>query len=213
MIPARKRALAIGALMALGLIGAIAVDPLIEQWGNARGHFGQNSDLMRLLRVAGYALTWSAIALCLVLIDLRARVRGWWDRGAMLMLSMLSSAAAAELIKLIVRRERPHDALKDGFYFEFRSFLDGPLSSSGIGFPSSHAAVAFGGAFMLARVAPGSGPVVIAWACGCAASRVLAGAHYTSDVVGSAAVGYACCALLWAIRHRGAARAGVLAGA
>lgn len=213
MTPPRMRAIVwMVGFFALAMVAAVMLDPLVLEWVRARGPLRHNSDMTRLLRVAGYAPAWGAIALCLALIDLRARRRGWWDRGAMLVFSMLASASLAEVTKLIVRRERPRNALNDGAFFEFRSFLDGPLSSTGIGFPSSHAAVAFGGAFMLARVAPGCGPVVIAWACGCAVSRVLAGAHYASDVVGSAAVGYACCALLWAVRHRRAARAGVLAG-
>lgn len=213
MSTARRRALLIAGIVLLAMTGSLVLDPIVLEWVRAHGRVGHNSDLMRLLRVAGYAPAWGAIALGLVLIDRRARARGWWDRGAMLMLSVLGSAGFAELIKLVIRRERPGEALAGGVFFEFRSFFDGPLSSSGIGFPSSHAAVAFGGAFMLARVAPGCGPVVIAWALGCGTSRVLASAHYTSDVVGAAVVGYACCALLWAVRHRGAARSGVLAGA
>ncbi len=205
MSPRRRAWLTFAAVTMLVMIAAIALDPWVEQAVERRGHMTHDNDWFRLLRVAGFVPAWIGIALCLALTDLRAKVRGWWDRGALVMLSVLCTALAAELLKLIVRRERPHEAFEDGSFFVFRSFFDSTLSSSGIGMPSSHAAVAFGGAFMLARVAPASRPVVVLWALGCAATRVLSGAHYLSDTVASAVLGYALAWLLWTARHRRAA--------
>jgi len=209
MTPRRKRLIYIAVAIVLSMVFATGLDPLIEQWGNTHGHLRYNSDLLRLLRVAGYAPAWLAIAVCLMLTDRRARLARWWDRGALVVLSVFFTATSAEIIKLIVRRERPHNALDHGLFFSFRSYLDAPLSSSGIGFPSSHAAVAFGGAFMLARVTPATWPVVVLWASACAATRVLSGAHYLSDAVGAAIVGYACSTLLWSMHCRRTTRAGV----
>ncbi len=209
MTPKRKRLIYIVVAIVLSMVLATALDPLVEQWGNTHGHLRYDSDLLRLLRVAGYAPAWLAIAACLMLADRRARIKGWWDRAAMVVLSVFFTAASAEILKLIVRRERPHNALDHGVFFSFRSYLEAPLTSSGIGFPSSHAAVAFGGAFMVARVAPAAWPVMVLWAIGCAVTRVLSGAHYLSDTVGAAVVGYACSTLLWSMHRRHAARAGV----
>ncbi|MCA9305142.1 MAG: phosphatase PAP2 family protein [Phycisphaerales bacterium] len=193
--------------VAFAMVIAVALDPIVV--GIARRVDVREGDLYRLARIAGYLPSWIAVAVCLVLIDRRQRIPAWWDRGAMVVLSVLATGAGAEVIKLIVRRERPENAMAEGLMYAFRSFADHPLSSSGIGFPSSHAAVAFGGAFMVARVAPAVWPVVVLWAIGCAVTRVLSGAHYLSDTVGAAVVGYACSTLLWSMHRRHAARAGV----
>jgi membrane-associated phospholipid phosphatase len=58
-----------------------------------------------------------------------------------------------------------------------------------MGIPSSHAAVAFGGAFMLLRLFPGAGIIALLGATGCATTRILLGAHYLSDVLVAAALG------------------------
>ena len=57
--------------------------------------------------------------------------------------------------------------------------------------PSSHAAVAFGGAWMLAALYPRAAPIALALAAGCALTRVLEGDHWLSDVVAAGALGWA----------------------
>jgi membrane-associated phospholipid phosphatase len=62
---------------------------------------------------------------------------------------------------------------------------------------SSHVGVAFGALAMLALLFPRTRPVCFALAAGCALSRVLAGAHFLSDVTVAAVLGIATAALLW----------------
>ena len=101
------------------------------------------------------------------------------------MLSAGLSGLLAEIGKLLIRRGRPGEVA--GYTFHA---LPADLSTAGLGLPSSHAAVAFGGAFFLARCYPRIAPVVVAWACGCGLSRVLDGAHFVSDVVAAAGLAW-----------------------
>jgi membrane-associated phospholipid phosphatase len=57
--------------------------------------------------------------------------------------------------------------------------------------------VAFGAAAILARLFPRAKVVWYAAAVGCAVSRLLAHAHFLSDVVAAAIIGVAIAALLW----------------
>ena len=158
------------------------------------------ADWGRMLRVAGYVPTWLVVAISFALIDAgrpRAGVlRDRWTRAVLLMLGAAGAGAGAEAIKLLVRRGRP--LLIDGeASYLFRAFADGPLDSSGLGMPSSHAAVAFGAAFVLCRLHPRASAVWITLAIGCGATRVLSGAHFVSDVVASGFLGYAIAWGLW----------------
>jgi membrane-associated phospholipid phosphatase len=141
------------------------------------------SDLGRLLRVAGYLPTWLLGAAAFMLHD-RARrpapVGGPWRRGALLALAPVLGGLGAEGLKLLLRRERP--GAHDGAWV-FRPFLERPFDTGGLGLPSSHAMVAFAGASMAAALLPRTAPVWLLWAAGCAATRVLTQAHFTSDVV------------------------------
>jgi membrane-associated phospholipid phosphatase len=120
----------------------------------------------------------------------------------MLFWSPLLAGAMAEVLKVLVRRERP--AIHDGAY-GFRPWDERTWSGAGLAFPSSHAAVAFGGAFMLARIFPRSKWVGIALAVGCGVTRVAARAHFVSDVVFAAGIGWLVSWWLWrGWRPRGA---------
>lgn len=155
-----------------------------------------DKDFGRLLRVMGFAGTWIALALALSMhhdgSDAGKRValrRGWLTLWAALL-----SGALAEVLKILVRRERP--AIHDGAY-GFRPWDERTWSGSGLSFPSSHAAVAFGGAFILARMFPRAKWVGIALAVGCGVTRILARAHFVSDVVFAAGIGWLVSRWLW----------------
>jgi membrane-associated phospholipid phosphatase len=55
--------------------------------------------------------------------------------------------------------------------------------------PSSHALIAFSGAAALAILFPRATPIWYALAIGCAITRLLAGAHFLSDVVAGTIIG------------------------
>lgn len=155
-----------------------------------------DKDFGRLLRVMGFVGTWVALALAVGLSGdgtpaSRAAMR---RRGWLLFWSPVLAGALAELGKILVRRERP--ALNDGAY-GFRPWDERTWSGAGLAFPSSHAAVAFGGAFMLARLFPRAKWVGIALAAGCGITRIVARAHFVSDVVFAAGLGWLVSWFLW----------------
>jgi membrane-associated phospholipid phosphatase len=173
---------------------AMLVDRTVYEFINAPTVY--DKDLGRLLRVMGFAGTWVALALAVGFqysgdepARSTARRRGW-----LIFWSPMLAGALAEVMKIIVRRERP--ALNDGAY-GFREWSERTLSGAGLAFPSSHAAVAFGGAFMLARVFPRARWVGYVLAAGCGITRVLARAHFVSDVVFAAGLGWFVSWLLW----------------
>ncbi len=167
----------------------------------------------RLLRVAGYVPLWGLIALALVLHAWVPRLRRTLlqasQRGLLLFWSAALGGAAAELLKLTLRRERP--GLTDGAHV-FRPWSDRPFSTAELGLPSSEAAVAFAAAAMLARLFPETSMVWYGLALGCALSRVASGAHFMSDVVLAALVGYAVTLSLWPRRRVARAEAATSPG-
>mgnify|MGYP001810059553 CR=1 FL=1 len=179
-------------LVALALAaGAIVAALLLDRWAFASmvSPTIYDKDLGRLLRVAGFVPTWILGGLALALHD-RTLVppvpwRGW-QRGAAVMLAPVATGLAAEVLKLLFRRERPLDHA--GAYV-FRAWGDRPFSTAGLGMPSSHTLVAFGAAAALAALFPRTRWVWYALAAGCGVSRVLAQAHFLSDVTVAAVVG------------------------
>jgi undecaprenyl-diphosphatase len=105
----------------------------------------------------------------------------------MLVLSPAMAGAGAELLKLVIGRERPTES---GAHV-WRGLFSGFDNGTGLGLPSSHAAVAFGGAFAGALLVPRLRCLLVTLACGCGATRMLTGDHFLSDVVGGALLGYA----------------------
>lgn len=154
-------------------------------------------DWYQLLRQLGYLPTWIAAGLVLIAADWAARrpvfpARERVRRGLVLFLSAGLGGLAAEIVKGVVRRHRPGETGRYVFDWFVGPGYDGP----GLGLASSHAGVAFGAAFMLMRLFPGTGPIVVLLAIGCAWTRLLAGAHFATDVVVAAMMSYAVARLL-----------------
>jgi membrane-associated phospholipid phosphatase len=187
----RSRLLAgtVAAIVAVGL--SIALDPWI--WRHVALDGINDRDWGRLLRVTGSLVFWLPLALAARLALHRSSAeqpgRAW-----LLFWGPAIAGGVGELLKLLVRRERP--AFADGEYV-FRAFAERPWSTTSLGFPSSHVMVAFGGAAILSRLFPGTAPVAYLLAAGCAATRILARAHFASDVVGAALAGWLVGALIW----------------
>jgi membrane-associated phospholipid phosphatase len=179
------------------LIGILDV-PLLTVLSVSAG--GLHGDLFLLLRVWGSIWVWLLIVLVMVLLSpgrpsLPSLQLGRWRvqrESAYLLLAPLLSGALAELLKLLIRRERPSDLE----FYVFRSWADRPWSTSGLGLPSSHAAVAFGGSLALATLYPPLRWPALAMAVGCGFTRVNAGAHFPSDVLLAALLGLGISALL-----------------
>jgi membrane-associated phospholipid phosphatase len=186
---------AIGALLAATALDGWAYRVLVvpdvydHDWG-------------RMLRVVGFLPTWAVVSAALVLCSSesgpapdRPDIPGAPRLRALLpFIAAILGGIAAEVLKLLFRRERP-DAHAGAYIF--RSWRDHPLSSSGLALPSSHALVAFAAAAMLARLYPRARWLWFALAAGCAVTRVLARAHFLSDVTLAAIIGWAVAAMLW----------------
>ena len=183
------RWLPVGALVLSALLFVLAC--FMDGWvfHNVPAANVYGNDFGRFLRIAGFLPTWFMGALALVMYDRNrtpAVPYGAWHRGIMLAVAPILGGLLAETLKLLIRRERP--SLHSGVYV-FRGFLDHPWSTRNLGLPSSHAAVAFAGAAMLSYLFPRTAPVWLLWALGCAVTRVMSQAHFTSDVVLAAIAG------------------------
>lgn len=133
------------------------------------------------------------------------KVREGLRRGVFVFLVPAFAGLAAELLKLISRRERPEMA--DGMY----AFLPWPKVSmltpefwnpAHLGLASSHAAVAFGGALAAGLLLPKWRIPLFVMAALCTISRVAVGAHFLSDAFAGVAIGFGMFALVYAWDRR-----------
>ena len=191
-------ALALVGLLAVSLLDRAAYDALT--WPPERRAPGELEDWYQMLRTAGYLPAWLAAGATIVLLGRgggaeRAAAR----RAATVVLGALTAGLAAEAVKLTVGRERPEVSGVDGAWqgYVFRAPLGGFADATNLGFPSSHAATAFGGAFALAAAYPPLRWLALAMACGCGLTRVMSGAHFASDVYGGAVIGWAASRWWW----------------
>jgi membrane-associated phospholipid phosphatase len=135
--------------------------------------------------IAGFA-NWGVLAFGLAvcglwLLDQPSR-SGVWRLAAA---TALASAALAMLVNQVVShlwsRPRPYAS-----HVDIVPLLSPSADPS---FPSDHAAAAFGIAVGILLVHRRAGRLFLLWATLIAASRVLAGMHYPSDVIAGAAIG------------------------
>lgn len=196
------------ALIALGvLLVAMLLDPVLRGWlALDAEHLArvERRDGYRLLRVAGYVPAWIMLGVAVWLGRSRHDPRA--PRvGLALVLSAIASGAMAEIVKMFVGRMRPgREADWSLAWYDFRTPLRGFVETSNLGLPSSHAAVAFGGAFAVWLLFPRAGWVALAWAAGCGLTRVRADAHWASDVALGAIVGLVAARLVvWLLGVRG----------
>lgn len=175
-----------GAVALVAVVGAHLLDGWAWQHLGRDGVYDRDSG--RLLRIVGYYPLWIALGAALWLQTRRRR------EALMLALVPGLGGLAAEILKLLLRRERP--APHDGAYL-FRAFTDQPWSSKMLGLPSSHALVAFAGAWMLCKLYPRAWPIWVFLAAGCALTRVQARAHFLSDVTVAAIAAWVVVELCW----------------
>jgi len=184
------------------LAGLVFIAHLLDPWAQRTlvDPAVYNRDWGRLLRVLGFYPLWLIVAVVL-LLDGRNRwippTRGGpCERAcaAMLALAPALGGAVAELGKLTFRRLRPGEIPGE---YAFRALADRPFYSGGLGLPSSHTLVAFAAAATMARIFPRTAPLWYLLAAGCGLTRVLAGAHFLSDVVVAGILGWATAALVW----------------
>ena len=174
----------IGCVVVFGALPMLADRYFYDHWYDKNIY---DHDWARLLRVMGFAPTWSIAALAMWLHEKpagaqRAAARAWY-----LLTVPFAGGLLAETMKLLLRRERPNVLAGD---YSFRAWSDHPFSTSGLAWPSSHTMVAFAAATALARLFPRAKGVWYALAAGCGVTRMLAHAHFFSDVTLGALFGW-----------------------
>ncbi len=216
----RKRLIAL-ALFAVGLVITHLLDrPLVTHFHSAIPDTDrwQREDWVQFFRAAGFLPTWLFIAAAFILADRVTNTNNnlWVSgrRGIPLALAAALAGLAAEVAKIIVSRERPYIPRGEDILVTQTAqaaqeitrlgehVWHAPFSAlwsdynAGLGMPSSHAAVAFGGAFMLIRLCPPLWPIPLIAALGCAYTRIATGAHFLSDVYVAACLAYLVAALI-----------------
>ena len=153
-------------------------------------------DWYKLFRIVGYWPTWIAIGGALILQQRPWRTSafraGNWG-GALVIVAAGLAGGIAEALRPIVGRLRPYQT--DGFH-RYNGLPDDPTMHASLGGPSSHTAVAVGAACMIFFLWPRPGLIALVLAAGCAWTRMISGAHFASDVVAGAILGYACARVL-----------------
>lgn len=180
-----------GLLLADVTSGGVAsrLDPVLASPLRAAGD-GPLVGLAFLVDVVG---EWHVTLAGLLGLALGLAIRRRLREGATIAVVALAGEAATWIAKLAVARPRPDDAL---------------AAALGYAFPSGHAARAALTAVLVGWIlGPRAGLVVGLWALLVAASRIVLGVHYPTDVAGGLALGVAVAALgaaasTWAASRR-----------
>ncbi len=216
----RGKMIVAGLLFVIGFVAVSLADQRIHEalaWTLDARHRHEQELWYRVLRNIGSIWVWlilSVLICSMVWWQSRRRNRttptdgaalstGCIWQGCVVFLSAGASGLAAELLKMLIGRERPTRIIDDQLVYQgyrFRAFLRGFVDTSNLGLPSSHAATAAGGAFALAwylsRRAQRTRTWVLIWTLawiavlGCSLTRILAGAHFASDVYAGMALGW-----------------------
>ena len=174
----------------LVILACLLVPASLDHWTYAHVYHRDlyDRDWARMLRLFGWWPTWALAALS-VWLHRRGADAALATRQALLLAgSVAASGLLCEVLKLLIRRERPDVGAGYGV---FRAWSEHAFSTAGLATPSSHTMVAFATATMAARLFPRLRWLLYALACGCAATRVLAHAHFLSDVTFGAVLGWA----------------------
>ncbi len=207
----RERIIGCCVLFLIGLLVILVLDARLFHWLNSLRHSFRD-DTLEMFKSFGFFGFWVLAALGLVMQDLPLQgLRGWqavFRRAGFLLLAALGSGLAAEILKLIIRKERPQGPL----FSEpiFRAWTGDWWKSNDLSTPSSHAAVAFGAAWALWFLFPRPKLVWLFLATACGLSRVVEGAHVPSDIYLAAWLAFAF--TYWLRRVLGIERAAKLEG-
>lgn len=169
-------------------VAALAVDVPLASWlrgGNCPGFVHK---LCGLAELFGHGLGVLVIVVVIGVLDP-------WRRYAIprIMATALGAGLAADVVKLLVGRTRPHHCDFGLIPRGIETFVDwfplGVNPSWQQGFPSSHMATATGLAIVLAAFYPRGRWLFPALAALAGIQRVLHESHFTSDVIWGAATG------------------------
>lgn len=190
----RWKQLSFPLLLALAGLAALAIDvPLarIMVKGNALRSFDQ---VLETIEPFGHAVAVLLVVLAIGACDVTKR----WALPRMLT-AAVGAGIAADVFKLLVWRIRPYHFEFEGTVFNtFRGVFPGTSAGSGgQSCPSAHVATAVGFCLALNALFPQGRRFFIGLATLVALQRIAIGAHYLSDTLWGAAVGYLFCACFY----------------
>jgi hypothetical protein len=176
-------------IAALGFGGTLLLDkPVYELYRTGGPRIGP--PLQQLFNAVGVAGLWLLLALIFLIVDVWRRQRigreHIWRRARVLVLPVIIAGLSGEVLKVVIRRERP---LEHGTYV-FRPWGTGWDNTANLALPSTHACVAFAGALALTRLHRRAGLAMIGAALACGITRIQVQAHFLSDVYLGAVVGF-----------------------
>lgn len=176
----------------LAAVVATRKDIQIAQWLASQSFPSDVNTIFRLAETFGHFYGVLAIVISIAI------VRRSWRDGVQLGLIVGAAGIAANLIKLMVGRQRPYalsqafsDEALPGFVGWFPAWLQDsiPWGHALQSFPSGHTAAAAALAYGLSRLWPHASPWFVILAALAAGQRMVAAAHFLSDVLVGAAVG------------------------
>ena len=194
----RRRTFMVPLLLVVAAAVALTVDCPLAHWcveKNCPRLFGR---LFGVCEPFGNGLGVLVIVLTVYVLDPRRRGAVW-----RLLAMSLGAGLAADAVKMVIARVRPHDFSFQGSVQDtFGRWL--PFIGAGSGgqsFPSAHTATAVGLAVALSALYPRGHRLFAALAVLVACQRIEVGAHFLSDALCGAAVGWivarACLDIEW----------------
>ena len=167
---------------------SLSADLPLARWAAGRDYPRAVRELMSISEAFGHGVGVTLIVITIFVLD-PARRR----RLPRLIAAVLSSGLGANLVKLLIARDRPSaaDLAQTDAIGTFAGWL--PLAHNGSlhqSFPSAHTATAVGLAIMLSALYPRGRWLFAVLAVSVGAQRILGSAHFLSDVMAGAAVGW-----------------------
>lgn len=169
---------------------SLLIDVPLAQWSLGREYPRAVRELLSLAEAFGHGVGVTVALLTVYTLDPARRVR--LPRA---IAAIAAAGGGANVIKLLISRSRPGstDLAHLAGWQTFSGWL--PLGGNGSGwqsFPSAHTATAVGLALVLGWLYPHGRRLFMAAAAAVAAQRVLGSAHFLSDTLAGAAVGWWC---------------------
>jgi len=186
------------AILVLLAAAALPIDLTLSEFCLTHHCPGDLKDLFTFSEMFGHGLGVAVIAIVIFVLDPRRRYA-----LPRLLLCAYGGGMAANGVKLLVARTRPrHFEFEAGVLNSFVEWLP-PLTTSPVnqGFPSAHTATAVGFAVGLAALYPRGRILFGALAAFVAGQRIQSGAHFLSDTLCGAAVGWLVAAACLYVGH------------
>jgi len=172
------------AWLVLTVAMVLIVDEPVTQWAEAHR--------LRSRSPGAYVWRWpghfSFTIVLAVMLGLWHRLR--W-RGAVLVLSCgVAGGVVYSVMKWAVGRLRPEHGDSAMVFHPLTNGLSGLIWNKNLSFPSGHATLAFATAFAMGLLLPRFRGLFFVAAAVVGLERIVEGAHYPSDVLGSVAAGW-----------------------